>query len=106
MARPRKTMKFADILSPLSIDDLKTLKSEVTTEIRVKERNTAREKMEAEARKIRDKIKIGQKVSFNESGSGNGSVKAEVVGIFAEKVQVVVDGRKRSIALTRISSVG
>jgi len=106
MARPRKTMKFADIVSPLSIDDLKTLKSEVTTEIRVKERNAAREKMEAEARKIRDKIKIGQKVTFNESGSGNGSVKAEVVGIFAEKVQVVVDGRKRSIALTRISSVG
>ena len=105
MARPRKTMRFSDILSPLSVADLKQLKSEVTSEIRVKEREAVRAKDEEEARKMRDKIRIGQRIVFNQRGAGGGSVKAEVIGIFAEKVQVEVDGRKRSIALTRIEGV-
>ena len=105
MARPRKTMRFSDILSPLSITDLKQLKSEVTSEIRIKEREYIREKSEENARKIRDKIRIGNTVVFNQRGAGGGSVKAEVIGIFADKVQVEVDGRKRSIALIRIESV-
>jgi hypothetical protein len=105
MARPRKTLKFADVLGPLNVEELKLLKSEVTAEIRVKEREAARERAEAEARKIRDKIRIGQKITFEQRGAGGGTIKADVIGIFAEKVQVEVGGRKRSIALTRISAV-
>lgn len=105
MARPRKTQKFADMLAPLSVDDLKTLKLEVTSEIRVKEREIEKAKNEENARKIRDKIRIGNHIVFEQRDSSTGSIKAEVIGIFADKVQVEVDGRKRSIALTRIESV-
>lgn len=105
MARPRKTLKYADVLNPLSVDDLKQLKNEITAEIRIKEREIIKAKTEENARKIRDKIRIGNRVTFNQRGAGGGSVKADVIGIFADKVQVEVDGRKRSVALIRVESV-
>ena len=105
MARPRKTLKFADVLSPLSIADLKLLKAEVSAEIRIKEREAARIQSEADAKKILNKIRIGSTVEFDQRGAGGGTVKADVIGIFADKVQVEVEGRKRSIALVRIKSV-
>ncbi len=106
MARPRKTMRFEEILKPLSIADLKQLKVEVSSEIRVKEREALRIKSEEQARKIRDKIRIGQQIVFTERGAKGGSLKAEVIGIFTDKVQVNAGGRKRSIALSRIESIG
>ncbi len=105
MARPRKTLKYADVLNPLSVDDLKQLKNEITAEIRIKEREFLKTKTEENARKIRDKIRIGNKITFNQRGAGGGSVKADVIGIFADKVQVEVEGRKRSVALIRVESV-
>lgn len=105
MARPRKTLKFAEILTPLSVEELKQLKTEISAEIRIKERESIKAKTEENARKIRDKIRIGNKVTFSQRGTGSGSVKAEVIGIFADKVQVEVDGRKRSVALIRVDSV-
>ena len=105
MARPRKTLKFAEILNPLSVADLKQLKAEAVAEIRVKERELVKAKSEETARKLRDKIRIGSKISFSKKGAGGGSIKAEVIGIFADKVQVEVDGRKRSVALIRVVSV-
>ena len=105
MARPRKTLKFAEVLNPLSVTDLKQLKNEITAEIRIKERESIKAQSEENARKIRDKIRIGNKVTFNQRGAGGGSVKAEVIGIFADKVQVEVDGRKRSVSLTRVANV-
>ena len=38
MARPRKTLKYADILGPLGTEELKQLKNEISAEIRIKER--------------------------------------------------------------------
>lgn len=105
MARPRKALKHADVLSPLSVEDLKQLKGEVVAEIRIKEREIIKEKSEEIARKVRDKIRIGSKISFNKKGTGSGSIKAEVIGIFADKVQVEIDGRKRSVALIRVINV-
>ena len=105
MARPRKTLRYAEVLSPLSIEDLKQLKNEITAEIRIKEREIIKTKTEEGARKIRDKIRIGSKVTFNQRGAGGGSVKADVIGIFADKVQVEVDGRRRSVALIRVVGV-
>ena len=106
MPRPRKALKFADILGPMDIADLKTLKNEASAEIRLKEREVQRIKSEQEALKIRDKIKIGQKVTFEQFGADGGSIKAAVIGIFSNKVQVEVEGRKKSVALTRIIAVG
>ena len=105
MARPRKTLRYADVLDPLSIADLKVMKDEVVTEIRVKERELKKAKSEEIARKVRNKIRIGSKISFSKKGTGGGTVKAVVIGIFADKVQVEVDGRKRSVALVRITTV-
>ena len=105
MARPRKTTKFADYLDSLDVADLKVLKTEATSEIRVRERDAIKAKNEAEALKIRDKIRIGSKITFEQRGSAGGELAAEVIGIFTDKVQVEVEGRKRSIALTRIKTV-
>ncbi len=105
MARPRKALKFADIVTPLSIADLKVLKTEVAAEIRIKERDESRQRSEAEAKKVLNKIRIGSTVEFDQRGAGGGSIKADVIGIFADKVQVEVDGRKRSVALVRIKNV-
>lgn len=106
MARPRKALKFADVLGPLGIADLKVLKTEVAVETRHKEREELRTKSEQESRKMRDRIKIGQTISFHQSGPNGQLIKAEVIGIFANKVQVEVGGRKRSVALTRVTAVG
>ena len=106
MPRSRKELKFANILEPMSIADLKTLKTEVTVAIRLKEREVQRIKNKQEALKIRDKIKIGQKITIDQHGASSGSIKATVTGIFSDKVQVEVGGRKRSIALTRVTAVG
>jgi len=105
MARPRKTLKYAEVLSPLSIADLKLLKAEVSTEIRVKETEVKKAEFEEAALKVRDKIRIGSKITFNEKATGGKSIKAQVIGIFADKVQVEVGGRKRSVALVRVSNV-
>lgn len=105
MPRPRKALKFADVLGPMDVSDLKILKAEVAVEIRLKERQEIRLKLEQESRKIRDKIRIGQKITFEQSGVSGKTVEAEVIGIFADKVQVEVDGRRRSITLKRVKSV-
>lgn len=105
MARQRKPQKFDNYLSNLSVEDLKQLREETVTQIRRIERETAKAKVMENAKKLRDKIRIGNKVTFNQRGAGGGRVKAEVIGIFADKVQVEVNGRKRSVALVRIEAV-
>lgn len=105
MARPRKVLKFASILTPLSIADLKILKSEVIIETRLKGMATIRDRKEQESRKMRNKIKIGQAITFKQSGPNGRTIEAEVLGIFADKVQVNIEDRKRSVSLTRILSV-
>jgi len=104
MARPRKNLKFEEFLDSLSIADLKQLKKEAATEIKIKEREAQRIKLEENAKKIRDKIKIGNKVTFTERGN-NKEIQAEVIGIFADKIQVETGGRKRSVALVRVVSI-
>ncbi len=105
MARPRKALKFAEVLGPLSLSDLKILKAEVVIEIRLKERAVQRTKKEQESSKLRNKIKIGQTISFKQSSPTNKIVKATVLGIFADKVQVEVNNRKRSVALSRVLTI-
>ncbi len=105
MSRPRKTLKFESLLGPLSVDELKILKAEIAVKIRQKEREESLKKAELSSRKLRDKIKIHQKISFTHSTPGGQLIKAEVIGIFADKVQVEVGGRKRSVALSRIVAV-
>ncbi len=105
MARHRKAQQFDEVLSPLSIAELKILKTEVASEIRIKERAEDRKKNEADAQKILNKIRIGSIVVFDQRGGKGGNIKAEVEGIFKDKVQVEVEGRKRSVALIRIQRV-
>ena len=120
MARPRKASKFDDLFSSLSVEELKQLKADTSKEIKRQENEIKRnerklkkqkedelkkEKSKEIARKNRDKIRIGSKISYNKTGADGGTIKAEVIGIFAEKVQIEVDGRKRSIALEKIISV-
>ncbi len=105
MARPRKALKFANVLGSLSVPDLKILKNEVAIELRLKERAVQRTLKEQDASKLRNKIKIGQTISFKQSSPTNKVVEATVLGIFANKVQVEVNNRKRSVALSRVLSI-
>jgi len=105
MARQRKVSKFDELFSSLSVEDLKVLKTDAAKEIKRKEDELKKEKSKENARKIRDKIRIGSKISYKKNGADGGTIKAEVIGIFAEKVQIEVDGRKRSVALVKVISV-
>ena len=103
MPRPKKTNNYASTLEGLSIDELKMLKNETSAAIRVREREAEQAKRQENATKLRDKIRIGNKITFTQQGKGQ--LSAEVTGIFADKVQVVVGGRRRSVNLVRIVSV-
>ena len=105
MARPRKDLKFSDLLNSLSDADLKLLKKEVSTEQKNRIEAAKNAKAEELALKIRDKIRIGSKITFSDKKADGGSIRTEVTGIFAEKVQVEVNGRKRSVSLTKITKV-
>ena len=102
MPRPRKSTKFTKLLKDLGLDDLKTLKSEVGYQIRTLEKTAEATKREAAAAKMRDRLKIGQSITYRQRGGVTG--KAEIIGIFVDKVQVLSDGKKKSISLVKIES--
>lgn len=100
MPRPKKTSKFADYLIALSIDEMKILVREASSEIKSREKAVVKEAEIEKAKKLRDKLKIGDKVTGKATG---GNVTGEVIGIFAEKVQIKTsDGKKKSLPFHRI----
>lgn len=103
MPRPRKSTKFAGFLSDLDLDDLRTLKSEVGYQIRTWEKAAEASKRKGAALKMRDRLKIGQRITYKQRGGV--SVKTEIFGIFADKVQVLSEGKKKSIPLVKIESI-
>lgn len=105
MPRPRKPLKFATILDDMDISDLKNLKEEIATMLRIKDRALEKRKRDIEARKMRDRIKIGQTVTFMQSGSTEGMLNGDVVAIFEDKVQIKMGDKRRSVALARITNI-
>ena len=105
MARPRKAQRFSGFFADLEVSDLKVLKKEVASEISIREKKVERKKGQENAKKIRDKIRIGNVVNFTQRMEGGPIIRAEVVGIFANKIQVLVEGRKRSISIFKVKSV-
>ena len=105
MARPKKELTFSELFKELSDADLKLLKKEVATEQKNRSEAAKNAKAEELALKVRDKIRIGSKITFSDKKADGGFIKTEVTGIFADKVQVEVNGRKRAVSLVKITKV-
>ncbi len=102
MARPKKTTDYIDLYKDLSLEELKILSTEVSSAIKSEERKGKKLNAEKNAMKQRDKMKILGKIKFK---VGSETVEGTVQAIMVDKVQVEVDGRKRSISYTKVQSV-
>ncbi|MDC7231986.1 MAG: hypothetical protein PQJ58_02045 [Spirochaetales bacterium] len=100
MARAKKTDKFRKLYQEMSLEDMKTLRTELDYAIKDQIRAAALQARAEEARKLRDTLKIHDTVKFpvkKEIWEG------EVVTISVDKVQVVMkDGRKKSVSYQKI----
>ena len=99
MARAKKTNKFSDVITPLSVDDLKSLISEAKYALAEIERAESKEAKMGAAIKKRDSLKIGDTVSFTIRGA---EVSGTVVTISVDKVQLEQDGKKKSYSILKL----
>ena len=100
MARAKKTDYYKNIYESLSYEDKLVLKTELDYAIKADERAMAKKELEENARKIRDKIKIHDKVKYSFKKE---VLTGEVVAITVDKVQVITNGTKRYIPYGKIS---
>lgn len=100
MARAKKTDIYKEIYSDLSIDEMKALKTELEYAIKDQLREAARKAKKEEAKKLRDTLKIHDRVKFlvkKEAQEG------EVVTISVDKVQVQLkDGSRKTVAYQKL----
>ena len=99
MARAKKTDNYADIISKLSADELKILITEAKYALAEIERADSKEAKLGEATKKRDKLKIGDTISVSMRG---GEVSGTVIGITVDKIQLDMDGQKKSFSILKL----
>ncbi|MDC7241268.1 MAG: hypothetical protein PQJ50_13005 [Spirochaetales bacterium] len=101
MARAKKTDKYVDIYSGMSLDEMRFLRTELDYAIKAEEREAVKKAKEEGARKMRDRLKIHDKIKFN---ARKGEVKSgEIITISIDKVQVLLDsGEKRTVPYQKI----
>lgn len=100
MARAKKTDIFMNLYSDLTIDEMKTLKTELEYAIKEKLREVAKTVKKEEARKLRDTLRIHDKIRFR---AGKETGEGEVVTISVDKVQVILkDGSKKTVSYQKI----
>ncbi len=101
MARAKKTDKYADIYGDMNVEDMRVLRTELDYAIKAEEREVAKKAKEEDARKMRDKLKIHDKIKFT---ARKGEVKSgEIITISIDKVQVLLDsGEKKTIPYQKI----
>ncbi|QEN09310.1 hypothetical protein EXM22_15475 [Oceanispirochaeta crateris] len=92
MARAKKTEKFVKLYSGLSMDDKKILRTELDYAIKAEERDILKMAQEEAARKMRDTLKIHDKIKFTYKKE---TKEGEVITISVDKVQVLVNGKDR-----------
>ncbi len=91
MARTKKTEQFSELYADLSVAEKKILKSELEYAIKAQIKAEATALKEAQAKELRDTLKIHDKVKFqNKKGLVNG----EVISISVDKVQVLFNNGK------------
>lgn len=92
MARAKKTEKFVKLYADLSLEDKRTLRTEVDYAIKAQEREELKKAKEEEAKKLRDTLKIHDKIKFMNKKD---TVEGEVITIAVDKVQVMVNGTEK-----------
>ena len=100
MARAKKTDKFIKLYDGLSLEDKKVLKIELDYAIKAEEREQAKKAQEEGARKLRDNLKIHDRIKFINKKE---TVEGEVITISVDKVQVLVNGKdKKTVPYQKI----
>jgi hypothetical protein len=92
MARAKKTENFVKLYDGLSLEDKKVLRTELDYAIKAEERDLLKKTQDEVARKLRDTLKIHDKIKFmNKKETQEG----EVITISVDKVQVLVKGKDK-----------
>ena len=99
MARAKKTDIYRNIYEGLSYEEKLVLKTELDYAIKADERELAKDKQEVDTKKIRDKLKIHDKVKYTYKKE---ELSGEVVAIAVDKVQVLTGETKRSIPYYKV----
>lgn len=89
MARAKKTEVFKNLYAKLTIEEMRVLRTELDYAIKNQIREDAKNAQEEEAAKLRDTLKIHDKIKFlvkKETKEG------EIVTISVDKVQVMMTG--------------
>ena len=92
MARAKKTENYVNIYSELSLDEMKVLRTELDYAIKAQEREELKKLKEEDAKKLRDTLKIHDKIKFM---AKKDTVEGEVITISIDKVQVLVGGTEK-----------
>ena len=92
MARAKKTEKFIKLYGGLSMEDKKILKTELDYAIKAEERDIVKKAQDDAARKMRDTLKIHDKIKFSNKKD---TLEGEVITISVDKVQVLVNGKDK-----------
>ena len=92
MARAKKTENYVSIYSELSLDEMRLLRTELDYAIKAQEREELKKLKEEDAKKLRDTLKIHDKIKFMVKKD---TVEGEVVTISVDKVQVLVGGKEK-----------
>ena len=99
MARAKKTEAYKSVYENLSYEEKLVLKTELEYAIKADERELAKQNQKEDARKIRDKLKIHDKVKYiykKEETTG------EIIAITVDKVQVLSGDVKRTVPYHKI----
>ena len=92
MARAKKTDNYVNIYSELSLDEMKALRTELDYAIKAQEREELKKLKEEDAKKLRDTLKIHDKIKFLVKKD---TVEGEVITISIDKVQVLIGGKDK-----------
>lgn len=99
MARAKKTDAYKNVYENLSYEEKLVLRTELEYAIKADERDLAKRNQKEDSKKVRDKLKIHDKVKYlfkKEETVG------EIIAITVDKVQVKTGEIKRSVPYHKI----
>lgn len=99
MARAKKTDAYKNVYENLSYEEKLVLRTELEYAIRADERDLAKKNQKEDAKKVRDKLKIHDKIKYIFKKE---EVVGEIIAITVDKVQVISGDVKRSVSYNKI----
>lgn len=101
MARAKKTDVYKDVYQNLSYEEKLVLRTELEYAIKADERILTKSNEKEDAKKIRNKLKIHDKIKYIYKKE---ELVGEVIAITVDKVQVLTGNDKRSVPYHKIVS--